>query len=89
MKKEVLKEREQEKVATKVLQEKIGLKIRQVREQQGITQTELAIRMNNRDRQVIQRLEQGRTNFSLNLLRLVSESLGVYIPDLFKELDED
>lgn len=83
MKKQVLKEREQEKIATKVLQEEIGIKIRELRELQGITQTELAIRMNNRDRQVIQRLEQGRTNCSLNLLRLVSEALGVNIVELF------
>ena len=84
MKREVLKERDQEKIANKVLQEKIGLRIRQLREQQEITQTELAIRMNNRDRQVIQRLEQGKTNCSLNLLRLVAESLDVCIVDLFK-----
>jgi len=83
MKKQVLKEREQEKIATKVLQEEIGVKVRQLREQKGITQTELAIRMNNRDRQVVQRLEQGRTNCSLNLLRLVADALEVEIPDLF------
>jgi transcriptional regulator with XRE-family HTH domain len=85
MKKSVLKERDQEKISTKVLQEKVGLKVRELRERHGISQTELAIRMNNRDRQVVQRLEQGRTNFSLNLLRLVSEALGVDIVDLFNE----
>jgi ribosome-binding protein aMBF1 (putative translation factor) len=84
MKKSVLKERDQEKNSTKVLQEKVGLKIRQLREREGISQTELAIRMNNRDRQVVQRLEQGRTNCSLNLLRLVSEALAVDVLDLFK-----
>jgi ribosome-binding protein aMBF1 (putative translation factor) len=84
MKKSVFKERDQEKNSNKVLQEKVGLKIRQLREREGISQTELAIRMNNRDRQVVQRLEQGRTNCSLNLLRLVSEALAVDVLDLFK-----
>ena len=52
------KEREQEKITTKILQEEVGVKIRELRDNQGITLTELAIRMNNRDWQVIQRLEQ-------------------------------
>lgn len=77
------KEREQEKIATKDLQEKIGKKVRMLREELGINQTELAIRMNNRDRQVIQRLEKGKTNCSLNLLRLVADALEVEIIDLF------
>ena len=54
----MLKEREQEKITTKILQEEVGVKIRELRDNQGITLTELAIRMNNRDWQVIQRLEQ-------------------------------
>ena len=85
MDKKVLAERDHEKVANKLLQEKVGTKVREIREQKGITQTELAIRMNNRDRQVVQRLEQGKTNCSLNLLRLVANGLEVEILDLFRD----
>ena len=85
MNKKVVAERDHEKVANKLLQEKVGTKVREIREQKGITQTELAIRMNNRDRQVVQRLEQGKTNCSLNLLRLVANGLEVEILDLFRD----
>lgn len=85
MPKEILKEREEEKIKTKALQVKLGKRIKLLRQQKGLNQTELAIRMNNRDRQVVQRLEQGKTNFSLNLLRLVAESLEVGITDLFND----
>jgi len=85
MDKKVVAERDQEKIANKLLQEKVGAKVREIREQRGITQTELAIRMNNRDRQVVQRLEQGKTNCSLNLLRLVANGLEVEILDLFRD----
>lgn len=77
-------EREQEKIKTQELQNKIGERVRELREERKMTQTELAIKMNNRDRQVVQRLEKGKTNCSLNLLRLVSDSLGVSIEELFK-----
>jgi transcriptional regulator with XRE-family HTH domain len=50
-----------------------------------MNQTELAIKMNNRDRQIVQRLEKGGTNVSLNLLRLVAEALEVDIIELFKD----
>ena len=85
MDKKVVAERDHEKVANKLLQEKVGAKVREIREQKGITQTELAIRMNNRDRQVVQRLEQGKTNCSLNLLRLIANGLEVEILDLFRD----
>ncbi len=78
------KEREQEKIATQKLQEEIGVRVRKIREEKGMNQTELAIKMNNRDRQVVQRLEKGKTNCSLNLLRLVAEALEVEIGELFK-----
>ena len=78
------KEREQEKIDTQKLQEKIGERVRLIREKKGMTQTELAIKMNNRDRQVVQRLEKGKTNCSINLLRLVAVGLGIEITELFK-----
>lgn len=79
------KEREQEKIATQKLQEEIGIRVRKIREEKGMNQTELAIKMNNRDRQVVQRLEKGKTNCSLNLLRMVAAALEVEVGELFKQ----
>jgi len=83
MSKDEFKARESEKTETLLLQKKIGERIRLLRKKEGLNQTELAIRMNERDRQVVQRLEQGKTNCSLNLLRITAEALGVEIKDLF------
>ncbi len=83
MSKKEIKDRESEKIQTIKLQIQIGTRIRQLREKKGLTQTELAIRMNERDRQVVQRLEQGKTNCSINLLRVTAEALEVSIQDLF------
>ena len=80
----ITKEREQEKIDTQKLQEKIGERVRLIREKKGMTQTELSIKMNNRDRQVVQRLEKGKTNCSINLLRLVAGGLDIEITELFK-----
>jgi len=83
MSKKEIKDRESEKIETIKLQIQIGTRIRQLREKKGLTQTELAIRMNERDRQVVQRLEQGKTNCSINLLRITAEALRVNIQDFF------
>lgn len=79
------KEREKEKKENLKLLIAVGKRIRYLREQKGMNQTELARRMNNRDRQVVQRLELGKTNCSLNLLRLVAEALEVEPKELFKD----
>jgi DNA-binding XRE family transcriptional regulator len=81
----ISKERKQEKIATEKLQVEVGRRIKKIREEKGMNQTELAIKMNNRDRQVIQRLEKGKTNCSLNLLRMVAAALEVEIEELFKQ----
>lgn len=76
-------ERKKELIENKKLQMELGKRIREIRKSKGMNQTELAIKMNNRDRQIVQRLERGGTNVSLNLLRLVAEALEVDIVDLF------
>ncbi|HEY0031509.1 MAG TPA: helix-turn-helix transcriptional regulator [Bacteroidia bacterium] len=79
----IIQERKDEKQENMKLQVALGAKICEIRKQCGLSQTELAARMNNRDRQVVQRLEKGKTNFSLNLLRLIADGLKVKIKDLF------
>lgn len=76
-------ERKKELIENKKLQIELGKRIREIRKSKGMNQTELAIKMNNRDRQIVQRLEKGGTNVSLNLLRLVAEALEIDIVDLF------
>lgn len=61
----------------------LGKRIRDLRKKKGMNQTELAVLMNNRDRQVVQRLEMGRTNCSIGLLRLTAKALDVDIRELF------
>ena len=77
------KDREQEKVETERLQILIGKRIRKIRKERDLSQNQLAIKMNERDRQVVQRLEQGKTNCSLNLLRVTAKALNIEITDLF------
>lgn len=78
-------ERKRELIENKKLQMELGNRIREIRKSKKMNQTELAIKMNNRDRQIVQRLEKGGTNVSLNLLRLVAEALEVEIIELFGE----
>lgn len=78
-------ERDSEKLETQRLQELIGNNISKLRKARDMNQSELAIKMNNRDRQVVQRLEKGKTNCSLNLLRIVAEALEVDLAELFQK----
>ncbi|GAB5417847.1 MAG: hypothetical protein Crog4KO_24050 [Crocinitomicaceae bacterium] len=79
----VNEERKLEQSKTEELQIAIGERIRELRKAKGLNQTELAIRMNDRDRQVVQRLEKGKTNCSLNLLRVAAEALEVELTEIF------
>lgn len=83
-KKKVLSESEEEKKENEQLQIALGNRIKELRKIKGINQTELANLMNNRDRQVVQRLEKGKTNCSLSLLRLTAMALEVDIKELLE-----
>lgn len=63
--------------------QKLGLRITEIREEKGITQTELSIRC-DKDRQSINRLEKGNVNPSVYFLSQICDALGTELSDLFK-----
>lgn len=60
---------------------KLGMRIKELRIEKGITQAELAARV-NKDQQSIQRLEAGRINPSFIYLFEISQGLSVSIKEL-------
>jgi transcriptional regulator with XRE-family HTH domain len=61
---------------------KIGRRIVQLREEKGIKQIELAIRLNIEDSS-LRRIESGRTNPTTKTLYRIAKELGVDITELF------
>lgn len=67
---------------------RLGVRIATVREQQGLTQSELA-RKCDKDRQSINRLEKGRVNASIYYLQQIALELEVSLSQLLDlDLDE-
>ena len=64
----------------------IGSKIKQLREERGITQTKLA-EMINLSYQQIQKYENGKSQISVNKLIEISKALGVHISIFLKKQD--
>ena len=60
---------------------KFGKRIAELREQQGISQSELA-RRSGKDRQNINRLEKGAINPTLFQLTEIAKALNVSLPEL-------
>jgi ribosome-binding protein aMBF1 (putative translation factor) len=58
------------------VQLRAGIAIRDAREAAGITQTELAMRIGVAQ-SALSRIEAGRTNLTLGMLRRIAEALGV------------
>ena len=63
------------------LQQKIGNRIRELRESKGISQQNLAA-ICNFEKANLSRLEAGRTNPTISTLHKISEALGISISDL-------
>ena len=61
----------------------LGKRIIHLREQQGISQAELARRC-EKERQSIERLENGKINPSAYYLQEVAEGLGIKVNELLK-----
>ena len=61
--------------------EKIGERIIKLRTQKGLSQSDLA-RACNKDRQAIEKIENGRVNPTLYTLLEISEALQVPLSDL-------
>jgi transcriptional regulator with XRE-family HTH domain len=60
----------------------VGSKIRENRLKSGLTQMDLAFKCNEIDYSQINRLEQGKVNFSISNLKLISLALNVKVSDL-------
>lgn len=60
----------------------IGLRIRQIRIQKGISQENLAFECEYADFSQINRMELGKVNFSVSYLKLIAEKLDVPITEL-------
>jgi transcriptional regulator with XRE-family HTH domain len=67
---------------------RLGLRIKQIRVQKGITQSELA-RLSDKERQNIYRLEKGKINPSVHFLYEISDALSIDISELFKNSTEE
>jgi transcriptional regulator with XRE-family HTH domain len=59
--------------------------IRELRIQQGLTQTELAFKCNDKDYSQINRVELGKVNFSVSYLSLIATALEISTKDLLPE----
>jgi len=60
---------------------KLGETIKRIRQQKGVSQSELANRI-NKDQQSIQRLEKGKINASYFYLLEVAKGLDIHIRDI-------
>lgn len=65
-----------------VFLKKLGKNVAQLRENAGLSQTELALRC-DKDRQSLNRLEKGRINPSAYYLAEIANELGVPVKKLF------
>ena len=63
--------------------EKIGERIVQIRKEKGIKQKELVQKLGMKDASII-RIEKGRVNSTICMLRRISEGLNVELSDLLQ-----
>jgi transcriptional regulator with XRE-family HTH domain len=61
---------------------KIGMRIRQLRIQKGMSQENLAFECEYADFSQINRIELGKVNFSISYLKLIAEKLNVPVNEL-------
>ena len=66
---------------------RIGNRVRDFREKQGLTQKNLAT-ISNVDRTVVNRIEKGEQNVLIDSLIMISLGLGVPLSELFEGVDE-
>ena len=67
------------------INEKLGKRIRYLRESISLTQQELAEKVGVESPSYISKIERGQTSPSYELLARIAESLGVHLKDLFDE----
>jgi len=74
----------QDATAGEMDSDQLGRRIRQLRTQRGLTQTDLAEKLNVSFQQV-QKYEHGRTSISLLRLQAIAKALSVPVGDFLKE----
>lgn len=62
----------------------LGKRIREEREKQGITQTDLAQAV-GKDRQYLYKIESGKVTPNVSTVAILAEALGIPTYELFKE----
>ena len=65
------------------IQVRIGLRIKELRNQRGLSQEKLAMRA-ELDRTYINSVENGKRNISINSLARIADALGHTLQDFFK-----
>ncbi len=61
---------------------KIGAKIRALRLEKGLTQTELAFKCDDIDYSQINRIELEKINFTVSYLKLIANALEIEVEDI-------
>ncbi len=69
------------KVREQEFLEALGNRIKQIRKEKGLTQMQLAVRINNHDEQ-IGRIERAEVNVSASMLYQIARGLEVELKDL-------
>lgn len=59
--------------------QKLGLRIRELRVEKGMTQMDLAFKCNDIDYSQINRIELGKVNFTVSYLKMIADSLDVEV----------
>jgi transcriptional regulator with XRE-family HTH domain len=69
----------------KKLLAEIGTRVRELRKQQGLTQSELAFKCNDAHYTQIQKIEYGTANLTISYLSLLAHALDVTIFELLPQ----
>ena len=69
------------------IQQKVGITIRELRKEKGISQENFAYE-SGIDRRYMSDIENGKRNISLDILERVSEKLEIKISDFFLRVEE-
>lgn len=76
------------KIIDKDFVKQFGNNLRKIREEKGITQKELADRIEVIETMQISKIERGITNTSISMVRAISKAMEIPISSLF-EFDEN
>ncbi len=74
-------------VGNNIVRHGVGLRIRQLREQRGLSQHQFA-KMIGMDRSYLINIEKGKRNVSIDMLTRIAVGLGVWVADLFPPAPE-